>query len=183
MNRMFGNTVVVLIGILLGGSNSVFAQPQSNVVNSSIFAEVGGAGIMFSINYEKRFNPESVFGLGARGGIGFLSANEEKLDPVDNFYYYKPGTALTLPVQLNYIFGKEGIPHSFEVGAGFVYSTKKMKILNLQTEKLSEFMGALSFMYRLQPAQGGFTWAIGFTPLVGKKYIQPSGAVRVGYNF
>jgi len=100
--------------------------------------------------------------------------------------YYTYGdqrSALTLPVQVNYIFGKGTSPHTFEVGSGITYVSKKLEILNFYDDKQSNFFGTFSFMYRRQPVNGGFSWRAGFTPIFAKSYIQPFGAVSVGYNF
>jgi hypothetical protein len=38
-------------------------------------------------------------------------------------------------------------------------------------------------MYRRQPVNGGFSWRVGFTPLIAKGYVQGFAAASVGYNF
>jgi hypothetical protein len=61
--------------------------------------------------------------------------------------------------------------------------TKALEVLNFYEDKKSNLFGTFSFMYRRQPVDGGFSWRIGFTPMVAKSYIQPFGAASVGYNF
>ena len=87
------------------------------------------------------------------------------------------------PLQLNYIFGKENSPHTFEVGGGLTYVSRKLTIMNFYDEDRSNLFGTFAFMYRRQPKNGGFTWRAGFTPLIAKGLIQPFGALGVGYNF
>ena len=170
-------------------SQNIPPDAQTSIGKSSFFAELGGPGIVFSANYDTRFN-QSHLGLGGRIGIGFVSADD---------YYYDPVTgtssggdqqsAITFPVQLNYIFGKNNSPHSFEVGGGITYVTKKLNIMNFDSygsnyeDHRTQLFGTFSFMYRRQPVNGGFSWRVGFTPLVGSGYIQAFAAASVGYNF
>ncbi len=149
----------------------------------SFYSEVGGAGLTFSLNYDRRFSPRSVFGWGVRVGAGFFTANEERYEPSILHFFYEPGTAFSLPVQLNYLFGREHSPHSFEVGAGATYISKKMKTFYLFENRYSQIVNTFSFAYRLQPLHGGFSWRLAFTPAVGKDIIQPLIGIGAGYNF
>jgi hypothetical protein len=90
---------------------------------------------------------------------------------------------ITIPAQINYVFGKAESPHTFEAGAGITYVGKELDILNYYDNKTSNFFGTASFMYRRQPVNGGFMWRVGFTPLIAKGYIQPSAGIGVGYSF
>lgn len=153
---------------------------------TSFIAEAGGPGIAFSANLDRRFKPGRL-GWGGRVGVGFVSAYDDYYDPTTGMYYSdEVESAITFPVQLNYIFGKENSPHALEVGAGLTYVSKKLNIMNFDTyngDRRTQLFGTFSFMYRRQPVNGGFSWRIGFTPLVAKSYIQAFGAVSVGYNF
>jgi hypothetical protein len=83
---------------------------------SSFFAELGGPGVLFSANLDTRFK-KSIRGWGGRAGLGFVTASEYKYTP-PNTYEWNDASAITIPVQVNYIFGKDASPHAFEVGAG-----------------------------------------------------------------
>lgn len=156
---------------------------------SSFIAEGGGPGIAFSANYDTRFKAGRL-GWGGRIGVGFVSAYDEHYDPITMIWYGgDQKSAITLPAQVNYIFGKPNSAHALEVGGGFTYVSKKLNIMNFSdyyssnSDRRSQFFGTFSFMYRRQPVNGGFSWRAGFTPLIAKDYIQPFGAVSVGYNF
>ena len=172
--------------LLLCISNLIFSQDNKAADNpigqSSFFAEAGGPGVAFSANFDKRFKPGRL-GLGGRIGVGFVSAWDDYYDPVSGYYNGEQQSAITFPIQLNYIFGKENSNHTFEVGGGLTYVTKKLEFLNFWDDKTTQFLGTFCFMYRRQPKGGGFSWRAGFTPLVGKSYIQAFGAASVGYNF
>jgi len=172
---------------LLAQDNQSRNRQENNISQNSFFAEAGGPGIAFSANLDRRF-ANSRFGWGGRLGIGFVSAYDDYYDPVSMTYHGgDQQSAITVPVQVNYIFGKENSPHSFEVGAGASYVSRKLSILNFYSdvdiERRANFFGTFSFMYRRQPAHGGFSWRAGFTPLYAKSYMQAWAGVSVGYNF
>lgn len=176
--------LLIFISCLLG-SVSLSAQkeepsgsPQPSGQNV-FYAELGGPGILFSANYDRRFTKKNT-GWGGRIGLGFVSGY---LEPDNSGYYNSPSSLVTLPIQVNHIFGKPNSPHTFEVGAGVTFIGKKVEILDFYDDKMSNVFGTASFMYRRQPVNGGFMWRIGFTPLVAKGYIQAFGGVSVGYSF
>jgi len=175
--------------LLLPCFSPLFAQKsnsspnKSSVGQNSFIAEAGGPGIAFSANIDRRFKPGRI-GWGGRIGVGFVSAYDEYYDPVTGYYYGgDQKSAITFPVQVNYIFGKENSAHTLEVGTGFTYVSKKLSIMDFYDDKRSNFFGTFSFMYRRQPLNGGFSWRAGFTPIFANSFIQPFGAVSVGYNF
>lgn len=179
--------------LLLFVSTFIFSQnispdTKTSIGKSSFIAELGGPGIVFSANYDTRFK-QSRLGLGGRIGIGFVTAYDDYYDPATGMYYGgDQQSAITFPVQLNYVFGKNNSPHSFEVGGGLTYVTKKLNIMNFDyysgnEDHRTQLFGTFSFMYRRQPVNGGFSWRVGFTPLVGNGYIQAFAAASVGYNF
>jgi hypothetical protein len=171
-----------LLLIALSGSAQDKTDLSSDIPSrTSFFAELGGPGILFSANIDTRFKPGHL-GWGGRVGLGFVTADEYKTD-VNGYPTWEPASVVTVPVQVNYIFGKGTSPHTFEAGAGLTYVGKKLEIMNFYDDKMSNFFGTASFMYRRQPPNGGFAWRIGFTPLIAKGYIQPSAAASVGYNF
>ena len=184
-------TYALIISLLFLSSIS-FSQntnttEKNSVGNASFYAEGGGAGIVFSANGDFRFKGGRL-GWGGRLGMGFVSAYNDYYDPVTGYYYSgDQSSALTVPVQVNYIFGKNNSPHTFEVGGGGTYVSKKLNIMDYyystNKDRRTNFFGTFAFMYRRQPINGGFSWRIGFTPLFAKGYIQPFGAASVGYNF
>jgi len=182
---------IIFLCLSLIFAQLIFSQdkkPTTGWGQTSFIAEAGGPGIAFSANLDKRFKPGRL-GVGGRIGVGFVSSYDDKYDPVTGFYMYgDEKSAITVPVQLNYIFGKENSAHTFEVGGGLTYVSKKLSIMNFdnypnERDRRSQLFGTFSFMYRRQPANGGFSWRAGFTPLIAKGYVQAFAAVSVGYNF
>ena len=169
-----------ILFVLLSAGFVGFAQDkESSTPNKSFYAELGGPGILFSANFDTRFQ-NTPFGLGGRIGLGFVTADDFY---IGDDYNYRRNTALTVPVQLNYLFGKTNSVHAFEVGLGFTYVSKQLDIFNYYNEKGTNLFGTASFMYRRVPRDGGFSWRIGFTPLVGNGNVQASGGASIGYNF
>jgi len=180
--QIFFVCLSLIISQLIFSQDNKMTSEKPSIGKSSFIAELGGPGIVFSANLDTRFK-QSRLGVGGRVGIGFVSGWEQNYDPVTGYYDGEDVTAITFPVQLNYIFGKEGSAHTFEVGGGITYVTKKMEIMNFYDDNQTQLFGTFCFMYRRQPINGGFSWRIGFTPMVGKGYIQAFGGASVGYNF
>ncbi|MDO9375666.1 MAG: hypothetical protein V4725_08755 [Bacteroidota bacterium] len=155
-------------------------MPPKSSGQTSFYAELGGPGILFSANIDRRFGPTHL-GLGGRAGLGFISGNFEDYDPIN--YNYRQRSIITVPVQLNYIFGKESSVHTFEVGLGATFLGRKVGILDFPYDEPTQIFGTASFMYRRQPKNGGFSWRGGITPLIARGYIQPFAGFSVGYNF
>ncbi|HEX4875162.1 MAG TPA: hypothetical protein VFV31_00725 [Chitinophagaceae bacterium] len=173
------NKLLLLISFSLVALFSFGQKPGANAVpgRTHFIAELGGPGILFSANIDTRF-AKSTLGWGGRIGLGFVTADE-----YDGNFNYELRSVVTVPVQINYVFGKSDSPNTLEVGAGATYVGRKLEIFNFYDDKTTNLFGTVSFMYRRQPLKGGFTWRAGFTPLIAKGYIQPSGAVSVGYSF
>ncbi len=186
---------VILLSLLTLSVTTLFAQNDKNsstVPNQSFFAELGGPGVLFSANYDTRFK-KSKFGLGMRAGLGFVSYYENNYTNTGNgsFSSYSENRSIvTVPLQLNYLLGKEGSVNALEIGAGVTFLGKESDVFNngryvngMYVDDKTRFLGTASFMYRRLPTNGGFSWRLGFTPIIYNGYIQPSGGASVGYNF
>ena len=160
--------------IFCPAQNASRVADENSVAQTSFFAELGGPGILFSANIDRRFTKTNL-GVGGRFGIGFVSGY---FDPNG---YGKQSSVATFPVQLNYVFGKPNSHHTFEAGLGATFTGKKIMIMDFE-DSASTYLTAC-FMYRRQPVNGGFSWRIGFTPILAKGFIEPSAAVSLGYNF
>lgn len=129
-----------------------------------VYVELGGPGIIYSFNYDRRFNKTDK-GLGMRAGFGAIFAGGEG--------------GFTLPVGINYLAGRQG--NYFELGGGASVVT---------TEDVFEGAGVYGFLtagYRRQAyKKKGVTWRVNFNPLVffegGFSFIPWFGA-SVGYRF
>src|SRR5690554_5779451 len=71
----------------------------------SVFVEVGGPSLVYSFNYDFRFDKRNLASWGLRVGVGGYKLTDESL--------------LTVPVQATRLFGSG--KHYFELGAGFTF--------------------------------------------------------------
>jgi len=62
--------------------------------------------------------------------------------------------------------------------------TQKVSLYYLEKQKPGHAIGFVTFMYRLMPEDGGFSWRIGLTPIIGTSGdLRLSGAISFGYAF
>lgn len=134
----------------------------------NVFVEIGGQGLLFTANYDSRFSNRRD-GLGGRVGIGYLASDGDKVT--------------TIPLSLNYLLGKE--KHFFEVGLGATFlATKGNQDSFFFDENNSNVIGTMSFSYRLQPVDNGFSFRIGLTPVFNSDFFIPYyGGLSLGYTF
>jgi len=155
------------------------AAQENYVANKLFYTELGGAGVIMSANFDGRFIAQSRLGLGYRIGAGFGVGRFDRGDD-----YGVRRTYYTIPVGLNYVLGKPNKSSTFEVGGTVTYLTRKVSLYNYDVYKLGNFIGMLSFMYRMMPVDGGFTFRAGFTPIIGTAGdLYPMVAVGFGYAF
>ncbi|MBC8034375.1 MAG: hypothetical protein H7Y03_09525 [Chitinophagaceae bacterium] len=112
----------------------------------TVYFELGGPGVA-SFNFDTRVSGRND-GLGFRAGFGGFSDGDESI-----FFF---------PLQVNYLFGKD-TKHFFEVGAGATIVTQTG---DFDSDGIFESsFGHAYFGYRRQPADGGFLFRAGITPI------------------
>jgi hypothetical protein len=189
---MYMKKIVFTVSLILGLLTLIqTVKSQEQVSRKYIFSEFGGPGVIFSINFDSRFKNHERLGLGYRIGMGFgissfreNSSVEESYD--DGLFYDNTVTRTyySVPVGLNYVFGKKTSAHTFEIGAGTTFLTRKVSLYYYDYEKPGHFIGHLQFMYRRVPVDGGFSFRVGFTPIIGTSGdLFPMGAIGFGYIF
>lgn len=130
----------------------------------SVYFELGGPGLA-SFNFDTRFGPRED-GFGGRVGIGGFSIEGESV--------------VFIPVGVNYLMGKDG-KNYFELGGGV---TPVIISDDGSGDNFTSTFGWLNFGYRLQPANGGFTFRAFITPVFGSFGFFPYyGGVSFGYKF
>jgi len=134
----------------------------------NIFVELGGQGLLFTVNYDSRFSKKRD-GIGGRAGIGYIAEGGDY--------------ATTVPLSLNYLLGKG--KHFFEMGLGAtILTTGGTDESFLFDENNSNVIGTMSFSYRLQPVDRGFSFRAGLTPVFNKNFFIPYYAgISLGYSF
>ena len=151
--------IILVFAIALGLAQVVSAQAKS------VYFELGGPGLA-SINFDSRFT-KSEAGIGGRIGIGGFSIDD--------------ASVVFVPIGLNYLLGKDN-KNYFEIGAGLT-----PVITNIEDDDNNNFtttFGHILFGYRMQPANGGFTFRAFISPVFGKGFFIPYyGGVSFGYKF
>lgn len=161
-----------ILSLALFITSIAIAQTQESTIAEkraqNIFVELGGQGLLFTANYDSRFSKRRD-GLGGRIGIGHIGENGDR--------------ATTVPISLNYLLGKE--KHFFEMGLG-----ASLMLIGgdgdslLFDENNSSVLGTMSFAYRLQPNDRGFSFRAGLSPIFNKNFFIPYYAgISLGYSF
>ena len=144
----------------------LFPSISAQTAAKSVFVELGGPGIA-SFNFDTRFS-KSEKGLGGRIGIGGWKVEDEGF--------------LTVPVGINYLLGKDN-KNYFEIGAGFTY-VHTSENYDDEESTFDGTFGHLTFGYRLQPANGGFTFRAAIVPVFGQgDFIPYYAGISFGYKF
>ncbi len=182
MNRNLSLKVTLFLIICFPLWNSLKAQTVKSVkIDSSrvaraqnVFVEFGGPGLYFSANYDTRFSKQQA-GLGGRIGIGFIADN---------------GSSFTsIPAQLNYLLGKKSKYFEIGIGATFVYFKDAANVssdiiyFNTTPGGHSTVLGTMTFGYRYQPVEGGFSFRASFNPLFNSSNFEPYAGISFGYSF
>jgi hypothetical protein len=163
MKKLF--LAICLISILY--SFQVTGQEIKRAQN--VFIELGGQGLTFTANYDSRFGNRRD-GLGGRAGVGYFAVDGDKLT--------------TIPLSLNYLLGKGN--KFFEIGLGATYTSVSMQSGDFlfDNDSGSNVIGTMSFAYRVQPIDSGFSFRIGLSPIFNKdNFIPYYGGLSLGYTF
>lgn len=187
------NTLLILLITVL----PLIVNAQEKPVTQSIYLELGGAGLPYSLNYDFRFDKDRIDSWGMRVGAGGYA-----ISGGDSFF--------SAPIQVNKLFGKNG--HYFEFGAGATFlafssetysycqsgyndpDTGEFICTDLFTSRsdFTEFileidgspnvMGTLNFGYRKIPVDGGFMWKVNLNPIFNNSGFWPLW-VGVGFGY
>lgn len=163
MNKLL---LLLILAVVTVGKSSAQDAPVAEKRAQNVFVEIGGQGLLFTANYDTRFSNKRN-GLGGRAGIGYMSIDGENVT--------------TAPISVNYLLGKG--KHFFEVGLGatFIGSSDGTAIL---FENEGAVLGTMSFSYRLQPVDSGFSFRAGFTPIFNSSdFIPYFAGLSLGYSF
>lgn len=165
--------LIVLALTLVFASGICLAQQAAK----SVYAELGGPGIA-SINYDMRFLKKEN-GPGFRVGIGGFSVRNEYSDGSSERL-----SLLTVPLGINWLFGNDG-RHYFEAGAGAtIVRLKDDSDFDNDDDVFRGSFGHLTFGYRMQPTNSGFTFRAAITPVFGRgTFIPYYAGVSFGYKF
>ncbi|KEO72441.1 hypothetical protein [Anditalea andensis] len=175
--------------IVLFSLNFLAAHAQE-VATQSVYVELGGAGLPYSINYDFRFDRSKIDSWGLRAGAGGWAIKDGN---------YSSTNILTIPVQVTRLLGKK--KHYFEVGGGATFvryrhsytpwgqSGSTLETTNnwnfiLDMGETPTIIGTLNLGYRRIPTDGGFTFRTNLTPIFNHNGFWPLWVgISFGYAF
>ncbi len=141
----------------------------------AFFVEAGGAGVVLSANYDRRFKKQTD-GLGYRAGIGYSFNNSFKF--------------VTLPLGINYLAGNIRKGRFFEAGLNGTLiivnnSTGYDDIFDTRTQEGNQtlFFTTLNLGYRSQPTTGGLNFRAGLMPYLLDGSTGVGAYISLGLNF
>jgi hypothetical protein len=164
------------------------AQEISNLPTRAAYFEVGGAGLIYTFNYDFRFDKNQMDSWGMKVGAGG--------------YWIDDSGFFSLPLEINKLFGHG--PHYFEIGAGVTFMAFKSNYTEWTCNENGCFstyypqrteivlpihgspnaMGTLNIGYRRIPVDGGISWKVNLTPIYNSNGFWPLFAgAGIGYAF
>jgi hypothetical protein len=166
-------------------SPSAPATSKGREAKNALYLDLGGPGLLYSINYDRMLTED----LSARIGFSYLSygvsAGAGDANASAEFSYF------AIPLTASYLgIGSES--NMLELGGGpVIVNFSGSGILEAEEQSAevdaSYTMLALTGMvgYRHQPADGGFVFRIGASPMkvFGVSYIIPEGYLSLGAAF
>lgn len=152
------------------------AAPTERTANNVIYIEGLGPGLLYSLNYERVFQPVSV-----RLGVDYFSISATNADGSS-----ASATFLAIPITISYL-GLGSLKHMFEIGAGgsILYFGGAVNTLGNTTHGSAvSGLGTIILGYRYQPPDGGFFLKAGLSPLItGSGSFLPWPYVGLGATF
>jgi hypothetical protein len=173
-------TIILLLALTcapLFSQTALEKQPIRTYSRNCLYLELLGTGILYSVNLEHRFDRHW------SGRMGFTAFS------VPAVAFAEPEVSigvLGFPVLMTYLAGSRS--HFLEMGAGVL-------ILNVSADgrdiwfgldvngQMTAVLGAAAIGYRYQPANGGFLFRIGLTPLTSFPHSFVSVGMSLGAAF
>jgi hypothetical protein len=149
--------------------DTVDTMPAKHRGNKILFAEIGGPGIAISINYDARFKSGQKDGFGYRVGVGYFAAGNN--------------TVFTIPVQVNYLYGKDG--KYLELGIGTTFINSRGDNYSSPTWEFDTVTGLAATAVigvRYEPNKA-LNFRLGYVPIVSSYGLINAGGFSVGYTF
>lgn len=149
------------------------ARTASNVV----FGEALGNGLLYSINYERIF---ASVPIGLRAGASYFSY------PVSTYGRSGNLKLATFPLVASYHVGSRHHKLQLGLGATILYLGVSTDSTGTKFEGERSGVGVAASAvigYRYLPPDRGFSFGVGFTPLLRTSSFLPWGGANAGYVF
>jgi hypothetical protein len=140
--------LILVLSILIVPCQSYAQYSLATPKQNQLYLELGGNGLIYSINYE-RFLSEN---FTIRGGFGITPG-----------FFFVEGTFIDIPVTASYLIGSERSKLEMGLGATFLASSN-VEVFGLDSgdQSLIILTGIVGYRYT---SPSGFVFRIFFTPL------------------
>lgn len=159
----------------ISGGGVEKAPEQERTANNALYVELLGAGLFYSINYDRRIGD-----LALRGGLMYFSVSSGTNSAGES----ASASWVGVPLSVSYNIGS--VKHSFEVGAGITihHISGSANTLGVEsTGSATTVLGHAILGYRYQPPQTGFFLRAGLSPIVGSGVFLPWPHCGLGATF
>ncbi len=154
--------IVLLAAIVPAGA--LPSKVQRLTAGDAAYVEVLGAGLLLSLNYDRRLDEQ--YGIRI-GGI--------------------PGSRSYWVFVQGYMLSSGTRSHHLELGAGLGVMVWQLNLFGYTSDPSPIVYVPFNVGYRLQPADGGFLFRIGFTPLLAfgrnQTSVLPWGGLSIGWSW
>jgi hypothetical protein len=152
------------------------AGPTPRTASNAIFLEGFGNGLLYSVNYERILGEH----FGVRAGFSYFTYAVSS--------YGKSGNLdlLTVPMVVSYYTGWDDHKIQLGLGATIIYrgAPTDSEGTAFGGERAGAGLAASGVVgYRYLPQRGGFTFGVGFTPLIRASKALAWGGANAGYLF
>lgn len=149
------------------------APPASNLV----FAEALGNGLLYSIDYERMVD---AWNVGFRAGFSFFTYGVSSYGGSGNL------TLVSAPLVASWYYGPKSHKLQLGLGATLLYlgGSSDSQGTEFAGDRAGLGVAATGVVgYRFVPRTGGFSFGLGFTPLLRTSSFLAWGGANVGYAF
>lgn len=143
------------------------ALSQQTRKRQAVYAEIGGAAVLGSVNYDFRFKPGND-GLGARIGFGYVP------------------DVLVFPLELNGLIGKNKVAFEYGAGISTAYFTQNHNSGNQTFRNENSRLGVIfhgKAGIRITPANNGFFFNFNCTPQMNTLDTRLWFGMGLGYSW
>lgn len=148
---------------------------NNDFARNSVFLELGGNGLLYSLNYDHKFFDHA----SARIGAMYFPYSNDDPNTFDGRL-----SILFVPITANYLVGDGN--SRLEIGGGplIVRVSADGEVDNELIDGVGSGVGFTGTLgYRLQPRNGGFLFRIGYTPAFAPGFFQHWAGLSLGATF
>ena len=141
------------------------ASTHEERARHAVYAELGGPGLLYSLNYEHHL----AIPVALRAGASFWQLSEQGTQ--------RAMSAALMPLSASYLVGWGN--HHLEVGLGLTWGLMRSDLnqrADLPVEQLWLLSALAQVGYRYQPVSGGLVFRATFTPMVSGDRFAPLGS-------